>query len=768
MQRSRRTLLWTCASSLVASITAGAQSLVSTGFESPGLSDAVTALATFDPDGTGSAPAVLVAGGAFPASAQGLANYLAAWNGSFWTSLGGGTDGRISALTTFDTDGAGPLPASLVVAGAFTSAGGVGANRIALWNGSTFAALGQGLDDWASTVAVFDDDGAGPNAPALYVGGDFEHAGTISALGIARWNGTNFEALGSGIDGPAAAMVVFDGALYVGGFFTTAGGTTVNGIARWTGSAWQALASGFDGAVQALAVYDPDGAGPIAAALVAGGAFQLSGSTTVNGIARWTGSNWAALGTGITTPSAYPSIRALLTVTEGGATKLYAAGLARTAGSVTAPSGSVPETPGGQAVLTVASWDGSTWATLGSGATCAANESGRALAMFDDDGDGTASLFVGGHFTVAGANSTAGVARWSGTAWTRLGAGEGLGASVHALALGSTPLPSTSASPIAAGGAFAAAGTTPANRVALWDGAAWQPLGSGVAGTILDGDARAVAWLGAELYVGGKFTKANNAVVNHVTRWNGAGDLTALGNGLDGDVHALTAFGGQIIAGGAFANSGSTTVNGIAAWSESAGAWTPLGDGVFGTVRALLVADDGSGSALYAGGEFDKAGTAAAVGVARWNGAAWTALGSGLCCGGVSSLALYGGALHAGGTIDSSGDDPVNGIARWNLGTGTWSSLGDGVSAGRPTNVLSLAVWDGVLVVGGDFQKAGGSLARHAATWNGTAWSTFGTGADGSVRAMLAVTSGTSPALWVGGDFTVIDGRATSRIARAQ
>jgi hypothetical protein len=172
--------------------------------------------------------------------------------------------------------------------------------------------------------------------------------------------------------------------------------------------------------------------------------------------------------------------------------------------------------------------------------------------------------------------------------------------------------------------------------------------------------------------------------------------------------------------------------------------------------------------ALYAGGEFDKAGTIAASGVARWDGATWTTLGSGLCCGGVSALAMYGGALHAGGTIDSAGDDPVNGVARWNLATGTWSSLGDGVTSGRPTSVRALAVWDGVLVVAGDFQRAGGSIARHLATWNGSGWSASGSGADASVRALLAETSGSSPALWVGGDFTVIDGQATSRIARAQ
>lgn len=767
MQRSRRSLLWTCATFLAVPTAARTQSLVAAGFESPGLSDGVTCLATFDPDGPGSAPASLIVGGGFAASAQGLAGSLAVWNGSAWSALGGGTNDRVNALALHDTDAGGPLPASLVVGGAFTGAGGVGANRIALWNGTTFSPLGLGLDDWVTAIAVHDDDGAGPNAPSLYVGGDFEHAGTTSALGVARWDGSTWSALGGGLDGSAAALVSFEGSLYVGGFFANAGGTAVNHIARWNGSAWSAVASGFDGPVHALAVYDPDGAGSAPARLVAGGAFKQSGSTVLNGVAAWNGTAWTALGTGITAPGAYPSIRALLPVTESGTTKLYATGLARTAGATSAPVGSVPEAPGGQSVLTVAIWDGSAWSTLGGSSASGANESGRALALFDDDANGSANLFLGGHFTIAGGAAASGVARWSGSAWTRVGTAQGAGAGVHALAVGPTPLPGSTALPIAAGGAFAAAGTTPANRVALWDGAAWRAIGSG-AGTILNGEVRAVGWHGTDLYAGGKFTTANGVAVNRVAKWNGTGDFTALGGGLDGDVLAFASYGGRMVAGGAFSSTGTTTVNGVAAWDASSGAWVPLGDGVYGTVRALLVADDGSGPALYAGGEFDKAGTANAANVARWDGTTWTALGTGVCCGGVSSLALYGGSIHAGGTIDATGDDPINGVARWNLATGTWSSLGDGITGGRPTNVMAMTAWNGLLYVGGDFQKANGSLARHAAIWNGSTWSAFGAGANGSVRALLAVASGTSPALWVGGDFTVIDGRATSRIARAQ
>src|SRR6185436_13737352 len=45
---------------------------------------------------------------------------------------------------------------------------------------------------------------------------------------------------------------------------------------------------------------------------------------------------------------------------------------------------------------------------------------------------------------------------------------------------------------------------------------------------------------------------------------------------------------------------------------------------------AQLVFDDGSGSELYVGGQFDVAGDAIVHGIAKWNGSRWAPLGSGI------------------------------------------------------------------------------------------------------------------------------------------
>ena len=58
----------------------------------------------------------------------------------------------------------------------------------------------------------------------LYVGGSFTIAGGVFATNIAKWNGSTWSALGSGVGGEVWALAVSGRDLYVGGWFTTAGG----------------------------------------------------------------------------------------------------------------------------------------------------------------------------------------------------------------------------------------------------------------------------------------------------------------------------------------------------------------------------------------------------------------------------------------------------------------------------------------------------------------------------------------------------------------
>src|SRR5262245_17567130 len=67
-----------------------------------------------------------------------------------------------------------------------------------------------------------------------------------------------------------------------------------------------------------------------------------------------------------------------------------------------------------------------------------------------------------------------------------------------------------------------------------------------------------------------------------------------------------------------------------------------------GIVYASIVYDDGNGPALYIGGSFTSVSGVAANGIAKWNGSAWSALGSGVSQQ-VNAFTIHNGELIVGG-----------------------------------------------------------------------------------------------------------------------
>ena len=283
---------------------------------SSGTNGTVLALAAFD-DGTGTA---LYAGGSFTSAGGIAASHIARWDGATWSSLGSGLNDTADALAVFD-DGTGP---ALYAGGDFTAAGGVSASHIAKWNGTSWTILGSGVSGGSAPVQV---NALAVFGSALYAAGRFTSAGGIAANRIARWDGFSWSPLGSGIAGlqpiSVNALAVFDGgggpALYVGGPFTLAGSITANYIAGWNGTSWFALSGGLSDAVFALIPFD-DGTGQ---ALYVGGYFDP-------GLQRWSGSGWSEIGL---IGGTVMTLGAFDDGTGGGA-DLYAGGHFNTAGGV--------------------------------------------------------------------------------------------------------------------------------------------------------------------------------------------------------------------------------------------------------------------------------------------------------------------------------------------------------------------------------------------------------------------------------------------------
>src|SRR5205814_615364 len=105
-------------------------------------------------------------------------------------------------------------------------------NYIAKWNGSSWSHVGTGISGApqgdAPNVFALAASGSGD----VYAGGFFGIAGGIPAANIAKWDGSSSSALGSGVDDIGAALAVLGSDLYAGGSFSMAGGKVSQSIAR--------------------------------------------------------------------------------------------------------------------------------------------------------------------------------------------------------------------------------------------------------------------------------------------------------------------------------------------------------------------------------------------------------------------------------------------------------------------------------------------------------------------------------------------------------
>ena len=331
-------------------------------------------------------------------------------------------------------------------------------NTVTVNISQTWSTLGSGLDSNCNTIA-FGPDGS------LYTGGVFNNAGGVSAVRIAKWDGSAWSPLGSGLDSTCNAIAFGpDGSLYAGGFFSNAGGVSASRIAKWDGFAWSPLGSGLNSTCNAIA-FGPDGS------LYAGGSFTTAGGVSASRIAKWNGSVWSPLGSGLDF-----NCNAIAFGPDG---SLYAGGEFTTAGGVSASR--------------IAKWNGSVWSPLGSGL----DNNCYALAI-DNDGN----LYAGGIFTTPASR----IAKWNGNTWSPLGSGLNIGC--YALTFG----PDSS---LYAGGSFTSAGGVSVSNIAKWNGVTWSALGSG-----LNNTCRAIAFdSNCSLYAGGDFTTAGGVSANHIANY---------------------------------------------------------------------------------------------------------------------------------------------------------------------------------------------------------------------------------------------------------
>jgi hypothetical protein len=332
--------------------------------------------------------------------------------------------------------------------------------------------------------------------------------------------------------------------------------------------------------------------------LFAGGDFQTSGGVTVNHVAKFTGGSWTAIDQGLGGP-----VYALQPCALNSGTTLYVGGK----------------------VWGVSDWEATVnrleagwWTEIGR----SPEGSVRSLFCWDNGASGN-RLVAGGYIWTMDGTEAYGIAQWDGSDWTPL---QNLDSGVRDMVVFDD----------GTGPALYAVGTFPSTmppapialrRVGKWTGTTWAPLGGGVMDGYREWAVNALAVFndgtGPALYAAGDFRDiylpATNGLmqVNNIAKWDGTA-WSAVGDGTTPNTAApifdLMVFddgtGPALYAGGDFTSAGGVPVNNIARWNGAS--WSDVGGGVTGdadaAVNALTVLDDGSGPALYAGGWFTNAG----------------------------------------------------------------------------------------------------------------------------------------------------------------
>jgi hypothetical protein len=676
----------------------------------PGLLGHATASTMWDPDDAGPAAPVLVVGGQFSIAgtvgARNIATYdlvtaawsplgdglpggsvdsvtmlpngdliagdingqVQRWDGASWLALGSGMNGSIDSLGSLANG-------DLAAAGSFTMAGGVAANRVAYWTGSAWAPLGTGMDD---RVRVLQSLPSGE----LVAAGSFTTADGVAAAGVASWDGASWTGFGSGlvpgllgvfVGGVQALAQLPNGNLVAAGSFANVAG----GVVQWDGTNWSALSWGWFITAHTLAV------------LPSGDVVVSAGGV----LARYDGTSWSAL------PSLYGALVRTTTVLPTG--ELFAGGRFSSTGTERAEG--------------VALHDGTAWAPMAPDT----HLDGRILAMSSLAGG---DVVVGGDLINAGPVALNGIARYDHGTWSPMGSGFTNTGPNAALVMGLVTLPNQD---VVACGLFTHAGGVAANSVARWNGTSWSALGAGVSG------ARSLASSSTGELVATSATK--------VLRWDGV-SWVQLGSDRGFLIRAMAFLdNGDLVAVGAELF-GSADV--VERWDGAT--WSSVGGigGIGGSLNGLAAVAATDGGGFVVAGRFGDAG--GVRNVARWDGASWSWVGTSTqpwtsTTEYVTALAvLPNGDLIATGKFGQTGASPVNNIARFD--GATWSSIDTGLT--ERTSIYSdaegtaIAVASkGDVIVGGTFAVAGPHASIGLATLTTSCPATaiaFGNGCIGS------------------------------------
>jgi hypothetical protein len=156
--------------------------------------------------------------------------FIAQWDGEKWTQPGMSKLNSCLSITHIALEQAGGMYASC--------SGSEPGELIFYWDGRDWITITTQLGGEAPAVYDMQVDKDGQ----LCIGGSFTSVSNVPAQYIACWDGASWRALGDSVNERVNALA-FDpgGELYAVGFFTEAGGLPADHAARWDGKSWHTL-----------------------------------------------------------------------------------------------------------------------------------------------------------------------------------------------------------------------------------------------------------------------------------------------------------------------------------------------------------------------------------------------------------------------------------------------------------------------------------------------------------------------------------------------
>jgi hypothetical protein len=282
--------------------------------------------------------------------------------------------------------------------------------------------------------------------------------------------------------------------------------------------------------------------------------------------------------------------------------------------------------------------------------------------------------------------------------------------------------------------------------------------------SVIGGAVSSLVITNGTLYLAGSFTNVNGLVRNRAAALDiASGALTGWDPNVNGVVRGMVCYGTNVYLGGEYSSVGGLTRNGLAAVDTATGFVTSWNPNAGSAVEALLI----SNGHLYVGGYFSSVASQARSAGASfdlssgnldpWNPSVG---GLGLVIPEIFSMDASQNTIFIAGVFGSAGTSNRVNVAALDSTTGlatSWDAkqivtVTSGVPSGQ---VVSLAVCDGLLYVGGTLSNIGGQPRNYAAALdlvagNATSW-------DPKPNAPPRAFSGSGNTLYLGGAFGALD-----------